>query len=166
MSSIVPIISFMVGFYVANNTTHKEFNNADHAMISTSNKSENVTPAIHSKKDVEYVSKTMDDTLQKTAKNREPKQAAIIKRYIVQVGIFSVLENAKKLTSTLIQQKLDANIIDDHKNGTLRFRVIVGSHESQASAKSQLQHLEETHKIKLYLTTVHLNKMSNYVAVL
>lgn len=167
MSSIMPVLSLISGFYIANSQANHEL----HSDITTShtrvipNDIGITTPAKDSSEKQptginKNISALVSTSIGKT--NHTP----IPKHYIVQAGLFSDINNAKKLLTSLLRKELDPKIIEDNKNGKPFFRVIIGSFESEASAQVRLQEIELSHAIKLYLTPISSTKSSNFIAAL
>jgi cell division protein FtsN len=75
--------------------------------------------------------------------------------------LFSEFKNAKKLSSKLEQKELDSQIIDDIKDGSSIYRVIIGSFQSKEIAQALLQDIRNSHSINLYLTMTNSKNRSN-----
>jgi len=167
MSSIIPVLSLISGFYIANS----QANHGLHSAITTSH-----TRVIPNDASITAPAKDSSDK-QPTGINKnisalvltsigKINHAPTPKRYIVQAGLFSDINNAKKLSTSLLRKELNSQIIEDNKNDKPFFRVIIGSFESEASAQSRLQEIELSHAIKLYLTAISSTKSSNFIAAL
>ena len=90
-----------------------------------------------------------------------------IKRYIVQAGLFSTVENAKKLTQTLMKSGLTPHIASESKNGESdapRFRVFIDSFESKREAWSYSQKIKKSHSINLFVTDTRSTNLKDLIA--
>jgi cell division septation protein DedD len=168
MSSIVPVLSFISGFYIANGQPVPGVHSAYHATPLTQIEDDNVSTAgLATEKNEKPLTMTDDNiSSAKATTIGKIKLAPITKRYIVQAGLFSDIKNAKKLSNSLLQKELDIQIIDENDNGIPVFRVIIGSFDSRESAQVLLQDIEQRHSIELYLTAINSTTSSNFVAAL
>lgn len=147
--SLVPIISFMAGVFIANSHTLAYNTSA----IALTNNDE-----------PQYI-KASNNSL-RVSETNNIEQTPITKRYIVQAGLFSNKENANKLSRSLAIKELDTQIISENKKGVPIFRVIIGSFESEDRAKTYLDYIEQIHEIKLYMAATDSSKVSNFIAAL
>jgi len=165
-SALVPVISLIAGIYIANSSFFAHSNQWQQATAPTT-----IEP---------IVTYSTHDSTKKKVKAQEPSTGIPSKttkedgnnpplletRYMVQAGLFADINNANDFLETLIQKEISAQIIEDKKNDTQVFRVIIGSFESQNYAEEYLKDIEGTYGIKLYLTTVNLPEHSNLIAAL
>ena len=162
-ASLVPILSFMMGFYIAKSTVGE----------AAALKSDKATALV--KQDITKLDPANKLVTEAPVLIGSPvafcpevtgKAEVVAKRYILQAGLFSTVENARKQTKFLIQSGLVPQIVSESINGANLFRVILGSHDSEETAKARAETIQQTYAIKIYVSDTSAVVLNDLVAAL
>lgn len=161
LSSAVPLLSFVLGICVANIAS-------DTDTISTSAAPDDDVYGLQ----VQSHSQIENQNFVASSATAIPHPVGdaistpMIKRYIVQAGLFSSEENAKKLSLSLERKNLSTQIVSETRNDTSLFRVIVGSFASEDNAKALSESIEKSYSIRLYVADTDTFQLNDMVAAL
>lgn len=159
--SAVPLLSFILGISVAN-------------MISVTPGYSNPTSpngdidglTVNSTSPPERVNFEDAHSALSTGLLADTATTPMTKRYIVQAGLFSSEENAKRLSLALERKNLTTQIVSETGNDAPLFRVIVGSFALEDNAKALSESIQKSYAIKLYVADTETLKLDNLVAAL
>jgi hypothetical protein len=145
-SAVLPVLCFMAGFFLANNTG----NSYQAALTPTSTSLSLDVPEISQptqisddQSAVAQISIPLDVT---HLSEQKPSD------YMVQAGLFSSYENAKKFKDDLLDQDIESQIVHTEHNGKLSYRLILDSFESKDEAVEFTAFAEKSYKLDLYIT--------------
>ena len=147
---VLPIVCFIGGLYTATVT------NADNVSPGQMENS-----ALRSSETAEKQLET--DSIAAIEQQSDKDESVFIhKHFIVQAGLFSELDNAKRFQKSLNKRDIEARLIE----GEGFYRVIVGSFYSIDDAKSFSQVVAKSHNLKVFITSVGEPSPSQFIASL
>lgn len=158
--SLVPVLSFIAGFSIANHVPGD----------TTTTKSLVAAPGVvepDSSSESRYGLNDSDAQVQSTlAVRSDASPAPVLRRYMLQAGLFKSFNNAIKFKESLHDRDLQAQIIGDSGRDGSVFRVVVGSYGSREVAAKHLQAIYQSHSVKLYISTVPAGSLSDLIALI
>ena len=142
-SAILPLIAVIVGFYIATNATSSSLPQKHNENVATKTDSP-----------VEQLANSSQQLSADTDTENDIAIYQIEKIHIAQAGLFSVHKNATLYFEMLNKKQIHAQIVNSTINDIPIYRVITGSFDSRNDAINHASIINQTHGLKLYITTL------------